>query len=148
MEGYFKTPSLSAAASKRNSQPTSRQFTQKEKDALQQKYKERDSIDTLHAARIKVLRDRQERKYQEAVRRMERHSEETAQANRKHLQDLDEHCEDERAAAQSWLHQKKKKLKLKWTLEENILRKRLELQTGESYATLPPILFETEKTSS
>ncbi|KAK2751431.1 hypothetical protein FQN55_000705 [Onygenales sp. PD_40] len=144
MEGYFNTPSPFSPTDDAKASPQAqhqRQFTQKERNHLQQKYRERDQMDTLHASRIKVLRDIQERKYLEVMSKLEKNASETAQANGKSFQDLVGRCNDETTAVNMWFIDRQQHLLARWMLEEAIVRKNLETDTGISYAPLPLLSF-------
>ena len=147
MEAYFNTPTptgTSAEDSPNDSDSvlSQRQYTQQHRDRLQQKYHERNSIDTLHESKIKVLRDKQAKQSEEAARKMEREAADLAQSNGQRYRELEKLCRDEEAATMEWLEGKEKRLVARWTLEEAVLRKKLELESGVTYGPLPPLVFE------
>ncbi|OJD15003.1 hypothetical protein ACJ73_09020 [Blastomyces percursus] len=127
-----------------NIQQPHRQVTQKDRDHLFEKYRERDRMDTLHISKIKVLRDTQERKYLETVSKQEKKAGKVAQVNENAFQNFVSRCDNETAAANAWFLSRKQHLKVRWMLEEAIVRKRLEINTGISYAPLPVISFSEE----
>ena len=90
MEGFFRNASPPPSAgmdTQRRSESFSgsesttptRRFTQQQKEQLEQQYHDHKSMDALHAARIKVLRDRQEMKLQEYIARMKHELDEMRQ---------------------------------------------------------------------
>lgn len=158
MEAYFNTPAPVSSgggddddddgededddSKNPHSAPSQRQYTQQHRDRLQQKYHERDSIDTLHEAKIKVLRDKQVKQSEEAARKMEREAAEFAESNGQRYRELEEQCRDEEAATLEWFETRQKRLVARWALEEAVLRKKLELETSVVYGPLPALSFE------
>ena len=152
MEGYFQntSPPPSPATSAHDSPdsffdpektPPLRRFTQQQKEQLEQQYHDHESMDALHEARIKVLRDRQEKKLQEAMARVERELNDLCAQNTKNVAALQgEHRSEESSLIKS-LDAKKTELRHRWHLEEAILRRQLEDRTGHSYGPLPPVSF-------
>jgi hypothetical protein len=110
-------------------------------EQLEQQYHDHESMDQLHDARIKVLRDRQEVKLQETMARLEG---ELNAMRKKHKEDItmlqQEQQAEERSLTQT-LDSKKTSLRDRWQLEEAILRHTLEVGHGQSYGPLPPISF-------
>lgn len=152
MEGFFRNasppPSPGMSAQRRSdsfsgseSATPARRFTQQQKEQLEQQYHHHESMDALHEARIKVLRDRQEKKLQENIARMER---ELAEMRGKHAKEITslqaEHRREETVLIQA-LDNKKTELRHRWHLEEAILRRQLEVRNGHVYGPLPPISF-------
>jgi hypothetical protein len=155
MEGYFRnaspppSPSITATTMERSSgsfsdtasTPPARQFTRQHMEQLEQQYHDHESMDQLHDARIKVLRDRQEVKLQETMARLEG---ELNAMRKKHKEDItmlqQEQQAEERSLTQT-LDSKKTSLRDRWQLEEAILRHTLEVGHGQSYGPLPPISF-------
>jgi hypothetical protein len=115
-------------------------------EQLEQQYHSHKSMDQLHDARIKVLRDRQELKLQEATARMEK---ELDEMRNRHIQDVAalkaEHQREESSLVQA-LETKKTTLQRRWYLEEAILRRHLEVRHGQSYGPLPLVTFNTSTT--
>lgn len=146
MEAYCtNTPSPPATPQSDRSQssefPPVRRITKKQKDRLSQGYYERESMDSLHESRVKVLRDKQERQYQNALRRMERELGQLVNANKQDRQALEKHCQSQHEEIVAALEAKRERLKWRWSFEKMIARKRLELKTGESHGPLPGITF-------
>ncbi|PYH93420.1 hypothetical protein BO71DRAFT_255814 [Aspergillus ellipticus CBS 707.79] len=143
MEGYFSnsSPPPSPVSGLPADGPPTRKFTAQHKAQLAQEQHAHDSMDQLHESKIKVLRDRQELRLQEAIARMEqelddlidKHALEFAQMQEKHQQDEMEYLQAFDA--------KKSKLRHRWNLEEAILRKKLEAQYEKPYGPLPPLSF-------
>ncbi|OAX79428.1 hypothetical protein ACJ72_06256 [Emergomyces africanus] len=152
MEGYLNTPPRHSQTFLLNNdierlsdiQQQHRQITQNEKDHLGEKYRERDRMDTLHMSKIKVLRDTQERKYQETISKQEKRASQTVAANENAFENLVSRCDEETAATKMWFLNRKQHLRARWMLEEAIVRKKLEIDTSISYVPLPVISFSEE----
>ncbi|KAL4924547.1 uncharacterized protein BDV17DRAFT_208821 [Aspergillus undulatus] len=145
MEAYLSSssppdsrpPSLSASDS---TTPT-RSYTQQHKDQLAQEQRNYASMAQLHESKIKVLRDRQELRLQEAIARMDRELDTMIDKHAAEVSDLQKEHQQEEATTLYALNAKKTKLRHRWVLEEAILRKKLESQDGKQYGPLPPLSF-------
>jgi hypothetical protein len=115
-------------------------------EQLNQQYHAHKTMDQLHHARIKVLRDRQELKLQEATARMEK---ELDQMCNRHAQDIatlrTEHQQEEATLMQA-LDTKATTLRHRWYLEAAVLRRHLEVRHGQSYGPLPLLTFTNPNT--
>ncbi|KAJ5692307.1 hypothetical protein N7462_001730 [Penicillium macrosclerotiorum] len=159
MEGYFRNASpppspaqpgqrSSGSFSGGDTTPPTRRFTKQHKEQLEQQYHDHESMDALHEARIKVLRDRQELRLQETIARWERELNDLREQNRKKVVTLQgEHRSEETALIQD-LDTKKTALRHRWHLEEAILRGQLEERYGQLYGPLPPVSFSVTSTES
>ncbi|CBF76670.1 hypothetical protein AN4834.2 [Aspergillus nidulans FGSC A4] len=152
MEGYLssssppdsRSPSLSGS----DLTTPSRSFTQQHKAQLAQEYHDYESMSQLHAAKIKVLRDRQEIRLQEAIARMDRELDCMTKKHAAELSELQKEHQQEEATILQALNAKKTKLRQKWVLEEAILRKKLEIQDGKPYGPLPPLSFSDSQSET
>lgn len=153
MEGYVSTssPPPSPQLSSSEFEPTSngpqqqqqqlRTVTRRQREQLAQEYLDRNSMDRLHKARIKVLRERQEQQLQETASRLERELDALISKNAEAILELER---DHRRAEQEMLQvfdAKKNRLRRRWNIEEAIIRKRLEDQSGLPYGPLPIVSF-------
>lgn len=159
MEGYFRNaspPPSPAGAAQRSSEsfsgsdstPPARRFTRQQKEQLEQQYHDHESLDALHEARIKVLRDRQELKLQEAIERMEHELEDLMEQHAKNVEALQTEHRNEEISLLRTMDAKKKDLRHRWYLEEAILRRQLETRNGQLYGPLPPISFSGSTTET
>jgi hypothetical protein len=98
-------------------------------------------MDQLHEAKIKVLRDRQEIRLQEAVARMNRELEALIDRHTVEWSELQKSHQQEEVTLVQSLDAKKTRLRHRWVLEEAILRKKLEDQHEKPYGPLPPLSF-------
>ncbi|KAJ6157590.1 hypothetical protein N7470_005182 [Penicillium chermesinum] len=155
MEGYFRNaspPPSPAGTRDRSSESFSsettdstaptRRFTQQQREQLEQQYHDHKAMDHLHEARIKVLRDRQEKRLREAVARMERELDQLIKHNIQKLQDLQSELHDKEMSLIDALDAKKTELQHRWHLEEAVLRRKLEVESGLPYGPLPQLSFD------
>ncbi|PLB52539.1 hypothetical protein P170DRAFT_472427 [Aspergillus steynii IBT 23096] len=147
MEGFFNnasppsSPQAGPSSAPEMPSPPTRQFTAQHKAQLAQEYRDRDSMDQLHESKIKVLRDRQEIRLQEAIARMERELDDLIDKHALGFARLQSgHQQEEMAVIQAF-DAKKTRLHHRWNLEEAIVRKKLELQHKQPYGPLPPLSF-------
>jgi len=101
-----------------------------------------ESMDQLHEAKIKVLRDRQERQLQEAISRMEKELEQLIDQNVASITDLERKNQQEEQSVLGAFDMKRARLIHRWTLEEAIIRKKLQLRDGLPYGPLPPLSLD------
>jgi hypothetical protein len=155
MEGYFRnaSPPLSPAGgsskaerssdsfSESDSTAPARVFTRQHMEQLEQQYHNHESMDQLHEARIKVLRDRQELKLQEATARMEKELNDMCNRHTQNIATLQSEQRQEEMLLAKSLDTKKTSLRKRWYLEEAILRRHLEVRHGQLYGPLPPVSF-------
>lgn len=146
MEGYLRNSSPSPtphneSASGPESIHSSRTLTAQNKAQLAQEYRDHESMDRLHEAKIKVLRDRQEAKLQEAIERMDKELEDLIHKHGVDFADLQKGHQQEEEVLQQALDAKKMNLRRRWNLEEAILRKKLELKHSQPFGPLPPLTF-------
>lgn len=153
MEGYVSTssPPPSPQLSGSEFEPTSngaqqqqqqlRTVTRRQKEQLAQEYLDRNSMDRLHEARIKVLRERQEQQLQETTSRLERELDNLISKNADAIVELErDHQRAEQEIVQVF-NTKKNRLRRRWNIEEAIIRKRLEDESGLPYGPLPNVSF-------
>ncbi|KAJ5124151.1 uncharacterized protein N7515_007976 [Penicillium bovifimosum] len=133
---------FSGSFSESESTPPPRVLTRQHMEQLEQQYHDHESMDQLHNARIKVLRDRQEVKLQEAMARMERELDEMCDRHVREIATLRSEHEREETDLMQALDQKKIAMCQRWQLEEAVLRRQLEVRHGQSYGPLPVVSFE------
>ncbi|KAF9889881.1 hypothetical protein FE257_006971 [Aspergillus nanangensis] len=145
MEGYFSnaSPPSPEATALPQIEPGSpaRTFTPQQKAQLAQEYHDHKSMDQLHEAKIKVLRDRQEIRLQEGIARMARELDDMIDKHALEFAELQRAHRDEESAFLQVLEAKKAALRHRWNLEEAVLRKKLEDRHGLPYGPLPPLSF-------
>lgn len=144
MEAYFHTPSPATSLHWNNDREPlhpQREYGKEHRERLRQKHHELATIDSLHESRIKVLRDTQAKNYEDAIKRWEQALRELQDNNTRKICRLKDQFHEEKSSIVAWLETKRIRLQSRWSLEERIIRKRLELDTQASYAPLPEISF-------
>ncbi|KAE8372620.1 hypothetical protein BDV26DRAFT_273781 [Aspergillus bertholletiae] len=144
MEGYFSNispPTSPGSSSESEIPPPTRKYTAQHKAQLAQEYHDHESMDQLHEARIKVLRDRQELRLQEVVARMEKELDDLIDKHALEFANLQRDHQLEETSALQIFEAKKARIRHRWNLEEAILRKKLEIQHDQPYGPLPPLSF-------
>lgn len=154
MEGYFRnaspppsppTGTIPHSTDKlsfgKDGTPPARRFTRQQREQLEQQYHDYERMDALHEARIKVLRDRQEKRLREVVTRMEQELESMREVYIENIAGLQAEQRREESSLIEALEGKKFEMRRRWLLEEAILRHQLELQNGLVYGSLPPVSF-------
>lgn len=125
------------------SQPA-RHVTRQQWQQLEQELRDLDSMDRVHQARIKVLRERQERQLQNTTAKLERELQDLVNRNIDAIAELErQHLREQQAITQAF-EAKKARLRRRWNLEEAILRKRLEERDGKPYGPLPEVSFDID----
>ncbi|KAL8673336.1 MAG: hypothetical protein Q9168_002260 [Polycauliona sp. 1 TL-2023] len=123
----------------------SRVVTQQNRRQLDQQYLVRDGMENLHASRINVLREKQAKQLERIVAKQELELEQMDKDLATTLQKLETTCQTETQMLTEEFAERRKRLVSRWSLAEAILRKRLENDTGEAYAALPPILWDDQR---
>lgn len=118
-----------------------RKVTDKDFNQLAQQYRLRDSMDNLHASKIKVLRERQARVHQNSVTKMEKDLANLIEEQGKELEYSEKTFEQEEHALASALEDRKGRLQRRWKLKEEIERKKLEIESGVSLGPLHEVDF-------
>ncbi|KAF7587747.1 hypothetical protein BBP40_006792 [Aspergillus hancockii] len=148
MEAYFTNtspPPSPGSVSGSDQTPPTRKFTSQQKAQLAQEYHDHESMDRLHEAKIKVLRDRQELKLQELIARMEQELDDLIDKHALEFANLQRDHQLVEASVLQLFDAKKTRLRHRWNLEEAILRKKLEVQHGQPYGPLPPLSFSDSR---
>ncbi|PWY67216.1 hypothetical protein BO94DRAFT_528205 [Aspergillus sclerotioniger CBS 115572] len=141
MEGYFNNTSPPPSPVSSAADTPGRKFTAQHKAQLAQEYHDHNSMDQLHQAKIKVLRERQELRLQEAIARMERELDDLIDKHALEFAQMQQRHQQEEGEVLQAFEAKKSRLRHRWTLQEAILRKKLEDQHGQTYGPLHPLSF-------
>ena len=148
MEKFFATPMPPSPGSDCEVLQPARQFTSQQKAQLAQEYHHYESMDQLHDAKIKVLRDRQERKLQDAITSSEQELEDLVSLHASDLAELQHEHRREEGSLIRTADAKKSSLRRMWYLEEAILRRKLELRHGLPYGPLRRLSFNDSRDSA
>ncbi|KAL8897192.1 MAG: hypothetical protein Q9207_007336 [Kuettlingeria erythrocarpa] len=117
----------------------SRVVTKQHYQQLEQQYHERNGIDNLHASRINVLRERQGKQVERIMGKQENELQDLELNLANKMRQLEEARQVDENTLRREFSERRKRLTSRWSLAEAIERKKLEKETGESYAPLPPI---------
>lgn len=150
MEGYFRNASPPPSPASKGdppadslfpAEPPTRRITRQQLEQLEQQYLNHENMDALHEARIKVLRERQEKRLHDAIARMETELDEMCELHCQQVASLQADHRREESSLIDALESKKTTLRRRWNLEEAVLRRQLEEKNGHLYGPLPPISF-------
>ncbi|KAL8722573.1 MAG: hypothetical protein Q9225_000969 [Loekoesia sp. 1 TL-2023] len=109
---------------------------------LEQQYHVRNGMDNLHAARINVLRERQGKQLERIAGKQEQELEELEKELADKMQQLEFSSQYDEQMLEHEFTERRKRLTSRWSLAEAIERKKLENETGEAYAPLPPFEWD------
>ena len=150
MEAYCQTPSppLSPIQSTFNHRPSidsistipERHVTQQHYENLAQAYHIRDSMDSLHASKINVLRGKQKRALQNFMLKKERDIEQLEKTYEKDMDSIDKEYTRKEDEIKSEFDMKRSKLESRWKLQTLVEKTRLERTTGLRYDDMPDIV--------
>lgn len=120
----------------------SRVVTKQHYQQLEQQYRARSGMDNLHAAKINVLRERQGKQWERIMGKQENELKEMEVELANKMQQLEESRRADEELLRHEFSERRKRLTSRWSLAEAIERKKLENETGEGYAPLPPIAWD------
>ncbi|KAI4189824.1 MAG: hypothetical protein L6R41_001190 [Letrouitia leprolyta] len=109
---------------------------------LEQQYHVRNGMGNLHTARINVLREKQGKQLERIMAKQELELKDMEKELAWKMQQLDSASRADEELLQREFSERRKRLTSRWSLAEAIERKKLENETGEKYAPLPPIEWE------
>ncbi|KAL2426090.1 hypothetical protein ABEF95_010786 [Exophiala dermatitidis] len=147
MEAYCQTPTPpptpSNPASARPSTDSAlpeRKVTERDYHNLAQQYRERDAMDTLHSAKINVLRGKQKKAVERLMAKKERELEDLEKKQEDELAGIDRDFAGQEANLKLALNSKRARLETRWRTQALIARTKMEKATGLKYAALPAIV--------
>lgn len=106
---------------------------------LEQQYHVRNGMGNLHTARINVLREKQGKQLERIMGKQEQELKDMEKELAWKMQQLESASRADEQLLQHEFSERRKRLTSRWSLAEAIERKKLENETGEKYAPLPPI---------
>ncbi|KAL9019596.1 MAG: hypothetical protein Q9185_003138 [Variospora sp. 1 TL-2023] len=124
-----------------------RVVTKQHYQQLEQQYHERSVIDNLHASRINVLREKQGKQLERMVGKQEAELKEMELQLAHDMQQSQSSLRSDEQILQHEFSERRKRLTLRWSLAEAIERKKIEKETGASYAPLPNIEWDDAQQS-
>ncbi|KAI8304826.1 hypothetical protein K4K61_005871 [Colletotrichum sp. SAR11_59] len=119
-----------------NSDLPPRVVTERDLRLLGQQYNVRDGMERLHQAKINVLRDRQAKRMEELLERQEQELEKLTDKKEQEIENLATDFAQEEDTLVRTFNDRKQRLQRRWLLAIEILRKELEEQTKDQYASL------------
>lgn len=154
MEAYCQNPTPPSTpvdfASRRpstDSELPERKVTDRDYHSLAQQYRERDSMATLHASKINVLRGKQKKAVEKFVLKKEREVESRKEEQNKELAAVDRDFADQEDRLRLALAAKRARLERRWRFQALIERTKMEKSTGLRYAALPEIAIDDPPTT-
>ncbi|KAK6225043.1 IBR domain-containing protein [Colletotrichum tabaci] len=118
-----------------NSDLPPRVVTERDLRLLGQQYNVRDGMERLHQAKINVLRDRQTKRMEELLERQEHELERLSDRKEQDIENLATDFAQEEDTLVKIINDRKQRLQRRWLMAIEILRKELEDQTGDKYAS-------------
>jgi hypothetical protein len=147
MEAYCQNPTppptpvdVASARQSTDSAFPERKVTDKDYHNLAQQYRERDAMDTLHAAKINVLRGKQKRAVERLIRKKEGEIEDLIKRQEEELANIDQDFASQEASLKVALNAKRARIEARWRTQALIERIKMEKATGLKYAPLPDVL--------
>jgi len=119
----------------------SRVVTKKDYHLLEQQYHTRNGMDNLHKARINVLREKQGKQLERISAKQEAELVALAEDYRKQMIELEASSQTEENQVQDEFAARKQRSLGRWALAEAIERRKLENESGETYAPLPHVVW-------
>ncbi|KAI4171259.1 MAG: hypothetical protein LQ348_006960 [Seirophora lacunosa] len=119
-----------------------RVVTKQHYQQLEQQYHERSVIDNLHASRINVLREKQGKQLERIMGKQEAEVQEMELQLAHKMQQLQISLRTDEQILEHEFSERRKRLTSRWSLAEAIERKKIEKESGDSYAPLPIIAWD------
>jgi hypothetical protein len=118
-----------------------RKVTDKDFNNLAQQYRERDTMENLHRAKIDVLRGRQEKQYSDYIAKKAKEVNNLETDHREGIEKAELNSKAEEELLQMAFADKRVRLERRWRLETRIETAKQEKITGLKFATPPDILI-------
>ncbi|MCJ1285390.1 hypothetical protein MMC26_004730 [Xylographa opegraphella] len=116
-----------------------RKITEEDFKKLEQQYHIRSGMNSLHAARINVLREKQAKQLERIQAKQDAELSSTSSAKEIALRKHESQFDGEALDLQRDFWDRRKRILARWALAEAIERRKLEHETGMPFAPLPPI---------
>ncbi|EXJ92559.1 hypothetical protein A1O3_01111 [Capronia epimyces CBS 606.96] len=117
-----------------------RKVTDKDYHNLAQQYRERDAMDTLHTAKINVLRGKQKKAVERLILKKEQEIEDLEKGQQGQLAEIDQDFASLEESLKLALGAKRARLEARWRTQALIARTKIEKATGLEYAPLPDVV--------
>ncbi|MCJ1396254.1 hypothetical protein MMC18_009143 [Xylographa bjoerkii] len=116
-----------------------RKITEEDFKKLEQQYHIRSGMKSLHSARINVLREKQAKQLERIQAKQDNELSSSTSSMNTELQIHESQFHGEELDLQQDFWDRKKRILARWALAEAIERRKLEHETGQLFAPLPPI---------
>ncbi|TVY12720.1 putative E3 ubiquitin-protein ligase ARI10 [Lachnellula arida] len=116
-----------------------RVVTERDLRELGQQYNVRDDLERLHQSKINVMRDKQAKQMELLLVRQEDELEKLAAKRREELEALDESFANEEDGFTRVFHERQLRLRRRWGIIEEMLRKTLEMEQKVKFAAILPV---------
>ena len=153
MEAYCQTPTPPPTpVGPENRGPSSdeqlpeRRVTDRDYHNLAQQYRERGAMDSLHVAKINVLRGRQKKAVENFILNRERHVEVLERQQEKEIAGLDNEATKEEEALKTVFADRRARLELRWRLQAAVQCAKMEKLTGSKFAPLAEVQVTEDMT--
>ncbi|MCJ1473493.1 hypothetical protein MMC13_002144 [Lambiella insularis] len=122
-----------------------RKVTEDDYRKLVQQHHIRSGMDRLHESRINVLREKQAKQLERIQAKQEAELKAATEEMNMELKKHDSQFHGEEIDLQQDFWDRKKRILARWALAEAIERRKLEYETGQHFAPLPPISWSDER---
>ncbi|RDL31495.1 Uncharacterized protein BP5553_09704 [Venustampulla echinocandica] len=116
-----------------------RVVTERDLRELGQQYSVRDDLERLHQSKINVMRDKQSKQMEELLARQEDELDKLATKQAEELEGLEERFVNEEDGLADLFQQRRARLRWRWGITEEILRKQLEAREKVKFAMMKPV---------
>ncbi|KAK6580819.1 hypothetical protein PZA11_007055 [Diplocarpon coronariae] len=116
-----------------------RVVTERDLRELGQQYNIRDDMDRLHQSKINVMRDKQAKQMEQLLSRQHGELEKLALKQEEELDISDERFVAQEEAFVEVFDDRRRRLRRRWVLAEEVERKKLEMSKGVAFAPLQPV---------
>ncbi|RMZ87992.1 hypothetical protein DV736_g4780, partial [Chaetothyriales sp. CBS 134916] len=121
-----------------------RRVTEKDYHNLAQQYRERDSMGSLHASRVNVLRGKQNKTVENLVRKGMQEIDKMCREHERELEAIDKDFASQQDRLRLALASKRARLEMRWRTQALITRTQVERHTGLEHAALPDVTANQE----
>ncbi|RMD44699.1 hypothetical protein DV735_g274, partial [Chaetothyriales sp. CBS 134920] len=146
MEAYCRSqmlPAATAGPATDGGRPE-RRVTQKNYHNLAQQYRERDSMDNLHASKVNVLRGKQNKTVENLIRRGRQEIDKIKKGHDRELEAIDKAYVSQKDRLDLILAAKRARLETRWRMKALIIRTQADQRTGLKHSALPDVTTSQE----
>ncbi|KAF4612605.1 hypothetical protein G7Y89_g15574 [Cudoniella acicularis] len=122
-----------------------RVVTERDLRELGQQYNLRDDLERLHQSRVNVMREKQAKQMEQLLSRQESELEKLAAKQEEELEALEESFVTEEDGFFSLFQQRRSRLRRRWNIYEEIMRKNLEANKNVKFAPMTPVEWQNEE---